>query len=286
MRPRSLASGSTTTRRALTTATPPAPKSHALAAVGAAAGALGSVAVGGLRRDSTHDSAGRRAPRGQRDLSRRRHVHGRCRRRCLLRGPRRRRREGALHHGRSRSGRRRRPRLRGVGAVARRRPRRGLGPVGRRHASEVRSKSSPSTRSTCGPRQAGTRRTPSPRTVPAPGAPSDVPGIFASAARLAAQTFSLPGARPRSSRQTELRQIAHRRQGEEDAYWRSEFAAREGNRRHDVEEAYWRQFLEDVSGMSREEQDADLEAAPGGYGLSSIASLWRAESQSLEEDAV
>ena len=133
MRPRSLASGSTTTRRALTTATPPAPKSHALAAVGAAAGALGSVAVGGLRRDSTHDSAGRRAPRGQRDLSRRRHVHGRCRRRCLLRGPRRRRREGALHHGRSRSGRRRRRRrrLRGVGPVARRRPRRGLGPLGR-----------------------------------------------------------------------------------------------------------------------------------------------------------
>ena len=108
MRPRSLASGSTTTRRALTTATPPAPKSHALAAVGAAAGALGSVAVGGLRRDSTHDSAGRRAPRGQRDLSPRRHVHGRCRRRCLLRGPRRRRREGGRSRGRSRSGRRRR----------------------------------------------------------------------------------------------------------------------------------------------------------------------------------
>ena len=63
----------------------------------------------------------------------------------------------------------------GVGAVARRRPRRWLGPVGRRHASEARSTCSPSTRSTCGPRQAGTRRTPSPRTVPAPGAPSDVP---------------------------------------------------------------------------------------------------------------
>ena len=177
MRPRSLASGSTTTRRALTTATPPAPKSHALAAVGAAAGALGSVAVGGLRRDSTHDSAGRRAPRGQRDLSPRRHVHGRCRRRCLLRGPRRRRREGALHHGRSRSGRRRRRRrrLRGVGAVVRRRPRRGLGPVGWCHASEARSTCSSSTRSTCSPRQAGTRRTSSPRTVPAPGAPSAVP---------------------------------------------------------------------------------------------------------------
>ena len=177
MRPRSLASGSTTTRRALTTATPPAPKSHALAAVGAAAGALGSVAVGGLRRDSTHDSAGRRAPRGQRDdFSPRRHLDGRGRRRCLLRGPRRRRREGGRSRGRSRSGRRRRrPRLRGVGPVARRRPRRGLGPVGRRHASEVRSKSSPSTRSTCGPRQVGTRRTSSPRTVPAPGAPSDVP---------------------------------------------------------------------------------------------------------------
>ena len=178
MRPRSLASGSTTTRRALTTATPPAPKSHALAAVGVAAGALGSVAVGGLRRDSTHDSAGRRAPRDQRDdFSPRRHLDGRGRRRCLLRGPRRRRREGALHHGRSRSGRRRRRRrrLRGVGAVARRRPRRGLGPVGRRHASEARSTCSLSTRSTCGPRQAGTRRTPSPRTVPAPGAPSDVP---------------------------------------------------------------------------------------------------------------
>ena len=147
MRPRSLASGSTTTRRALTTATPPAPKSHALAAVGAAAGALGSVAVGGLRRDSTHDSAGRRAPRGQRDLSPRRHVHGRCRRRCLLRGPRRRRRECGRRHDRSRSGRRRRRRrrLRGVGAVARRRPGRGLGPVGRRHASEARSTCSLST---------------------------------------------------------------------------------------------------------------------------------------------
>ena len=174
MRPRSLASGSTTTRRALTTATPPAPKSHALAAVGAAAGALGSVAVGGLRRDSTHDSAGRRAPRDQRDeFSPRRHLDGRGRCRCLLR--RRRRRECGRRHDPSRSGRRRRPRLRGVGPVAHRRPRRGLGPVGRRHASEVRSKSSPSTRSTCGPRQAGTRRTPSPRTVPAPGAPSDVP---------------------------------------------------------------------------------------------------------------
>ena len=177
MRPRSLASGSTTTRRALTTATPPAPKSHALAAVGAAAGALGSVAVGGLRRDSTHDSAGRRAPRDQRDLSPRRHLDGRGRCRCLLRGPRRRRRECGRRHGRSRSGRRqrRRRRLRGVGAVARRRPRRGLGPVGRRHASEARSTSSPSTRSTCGPRQAGTRRTSSPRTVPAPSAPADVP---------------------------------------------------------------------------------------------------------------
>ena len=65
-----------------------------------------------------------------------------------------------------------------------------------------------------------------------------------------------------------------------------EFAAREGRNGHDVEEAYWRQFLEEISGISREEQDADLEAAPGGYGLSSIASLWRAESQSLEEDAV
>ena len=174
MRPRSLASGSTTTRRALTTATPPAPKSHALAAVGAAAGALGSVAVGGLRRDSTHDSAGRRAPRGH--LSPRRHLDGHGRRRCLLRGPRRRRREGGLHHGRSRSGRRRRRRrLRGVGAVARRRPGRGLGPLGWCHASEARSTSSPSTRSTCGPRQAGTRRTSSPRTVPAPSAPSAVP---------------------------------------------------------------------------------------------------------------
>ena len=92
--------------------------------------------------------------------------------------------------------------------------------------------------------------------------------------------------RPGSSRQTELRQIAHRRKGEEDAYWRSEFAARRAGTGRGVEEAYWRQFLEEISGISREEQDADLEAVPGGYGLSSIASLWRAESQSLEEDAV
>ncbi len=73
---------------------------------------------------------------------------------------------------------------------------------------------------------------------------------------------------------------------QEDAYWRSEFAARRAGTGRGVEEAYWRQFLEEISGISREEQDADLEAVPGGYGLSSIASLWRAESQSLEEDAV
>ena len=51
-------------------------------------GAPRGVAVGGLRRDSAHDSAGRRAPRGQQDLSPRRHWAGR--RRCLLRRRRRR----------------------------------------------------------------------------------------------------------------------------------------------------------------------------------------------------
>ena len=37
--------------------------------------------------------------------------------------------------------------------------------------------------------------------------------------------------------------------------------------------------------MLPEEQAADLAAVPGGYGLSSTASLWRALSQSQEEDA-
>ena len=52
-----------------------------------------------------------------------------------------RRREGGRSHGHARAGprRRRRRRLRGSGAVARRRPGRGLGPLSWRHASEARS---------------------------------------------------------------------------------------------------------------------------------------------------
>ena len=70
----------------------------------------------------------------------------------------------------------------------------------------------------------------------------------------------------------------------EDAYWRRAFAAQEPRLRVGVD-AHWRQALEDIWGMLPEEQAADLAAVPGGYGLSSTASLWRALSQSQEEDA-